>query len=849
MPHPVLKCADIVRAVRRYARSVGADPVEDGVNANSFGAILGNRVRDWNKVDGTVYTLQEVFLRHMRGMAVIEGTHNEAIIRLTTTGAAIADIAAAAPPPPHEAPADPSAWPDRLMNVIQEVKESGADVRGATVGSALRRAWPNWKADTGFGTLRAVIASLLPGRAAMAIDSDRIRLISKASKGRAAPRRPAPSRTAAPAHLRPPSPEPAVMAVPADGGAPFLLNKLEQLKFLRQRMIGARGTCACVALDCEGVNLGPERDSLTLVQLAFDDGTILIVDVLAEPGLLYGMRAFLEDPDVTKVVHDCRMDAAAIRAAAGIQLAGVFDTQVAYMGLHPRSLALPGLHTVLDEYAPAVPGADPDKAARLKAKMRDRMRRSPDMWAARPLDRDALAYASDDVARLLRAWRRMREAQQQSAALDVAEFERRCAVRCGSSAAGGVDNEPAAPVTVLETGWLTFEADGDGVARWPRRTPDPDAGEAAGKADSAELARAAQAAMAAEWAEAHGDLDELLAVLPADFAAFAKGSLGRGDLLVDLAMDLGRPPHARVYGADGRRRTLRMDGYKTTEADLQLVCANVQFGNKNRAGIPGTLHRVSAMRNASGGVYGLTARVGRWFHGAELMAPDLVRSSASLLVVGRPGAGKTTALRDIARLKAETESVVIVDTSSEIAGVGDVAHSSVGHARRMTVPEVEAQHAVMIEAVQNHTPDVIVIDEIGTRAEAGAARSISQRGIQLIATAHGRVVADLVRSNDMNELVGGKNTVILSTMVARERNCAQTQVERRGTASFSVAVEMVGSEHWVLHHNVNRTVDAILSSKPYEVEVRRRVMVDGQLRLVYSKELHTAASAQDDGDE
>lgn len=813
MPHSDDMCLTIARFVIEFARNAGSDPVADGVHMNSIGGALQS-VRRWNIVDGKKVPCSEVFRRHMPGWS-IGGDGNSA--RVFLGDRSVLDRVR-----PRARAMTRKAAAERLMGFIMQAHREG-DGRPTSmpfVGKFLSRGWKTWRRDTGYSTLGTAITNLLPGRVVM---SDNLVEIT-------APDDPPPLMVPAP-------PEPAP-AAPAEvqAGQPRVLSRLEDLPVLRHHISGAR----LAALDCEGVNLGPEPDSLTLVQLAFEDGAILLVDVFEEPGLLYALRKFLEDPVVTKVVHDCRMDAAAIKAAAGIALAGVFDTQVAYMSLDGAARrALPGLHAVLGRYAPE-PDDHPDHeaAARRKAEMRDHMARSPAMWRERPLDEVALAYAADDVARLLDARQAMLdEGADETRVLELSASRCGCpaAPRPGAGQAGGV---------VLESGWLTFDP-----ARRFRPVYEQDEAAAAASHDSnaAELARLAQAEMAAEWAAEHGDLNELVRVLPAAFQEFVMGALSPGDTLVDLVMDLGRPPHARVYTSDGTRKTVRMPpDTKITRSDIDAVCDELQFGNKNRAGIPGTLHRVSAMRDADGTVFGLTARVGRWFHGAEKMAPDLVLGRASLLVVGRPGAGKTTALRDIARLKAETESVVIVDTSSEIAGVGTVPHASIGHARRMVVPDVARQHDVMIEAVQNHTPDVVVIDEIGTAREANAARSVCQRGVQLIATAHGRVVADLVRSNDMNQLVGGKNTVVLSTVEAKARGCPQTQVERQSSSSFRVAIEMIGSEHWVVHHNVNRAIDAILGGRPYEVEVRRAVVVDGEPKLAFSIEMHTARPEDDD---
>ena len=158
-----------------------------------------------------------------------------------------------------------------------------------------------------------------------------------------------------------------------------------------------------------------------------------------------------------------------------------------------------------------------------------------------------------------------------------------------------------------------------------------------------------------------------------------------------------------------------------------------EVGGDNRAGIDGTLHRISMIRNRRGTVIGLTCRVGRAVKGAAELCKDLVSSeeSSSVLLLGPPGVGKTTAIREMSRLLSAdfNQRVVIVDTSNEI-GDGDVAHPGVGNSRRMQVADPKLQHAVLIEAVENHTPQVVIVDEIGTEEEAMAARTISERGVK-----------------------------------------------------------------------------------------------------------------------
>ena len=195
-----------------------------------------------------------------------------------------------------------------------------------------------------------------------------------------------------------------------------------------------------------------------------------------------------------------------------------------------------------------------------------------------------------------------------------------------------------------------------------------------------------------------------------------------------------------------------------TEADIAHVVDHIgTFGDDNRAGIERTLHRISAIRNRTGKIVGLTCRIGRAVYGTIEIIDDFVESGRSILIMGRPGIGKTTMLREAARVLADDlgKRVVVVDTSNEIAGDGDIPHPAIGKARRMQVRTPSLQHEVMIEAVENHMPQVIVIDEIGTELEAQAARTIAERGVQLIGTAHGNNLDNLMLNPTLSDLIGG----------------------------------------------------------------------------------------------
>ena len=274
-------------------------------------------------------------------------------------------------------------------------------------------------------------------------------------------------------------------------------------------------------------------------------------------------------------------------------------------------------------------------------------------------------------------------------------------------------------------------------------------------------------------------------------------------------MDLGRRPEAR-FGGGGEEVLLERE---ISPEDIQYVVDHVgSFGDDNRAGIERTLHRISAIRNRSGKVVGLTCRVGRAVFGTIEIIDDLVESGSSILIMGRPGVGKTTMLREVARVLADDldKRVVIVDTSNEIAGDGDIPHPGIGRARRMQVRTPDLQHAVMIEAVENHMPEVIVIDEIGTELEAHAARTIAERGVQLIGTAHGNNLDNLMLNPTLSDLIGGIQTVTLGDDEARRRRTQKSVLERKAPPTFDVVVEIQDRDRVAVHADVAETVDALL---------------------------------------
>jgi stage III sporulation protein SpoIIIAA len=313
---------------------------------------------------------------------------------------------------------------------------------------------------------------------------------------------------------------------------------------------------------------------------------------------------------------------------------------------------------------------------------------------------------------------------------------------------------------------------------------------------------------------------ELLArALPADLARALHERTDPAELL-EIVLDLGREPEARVPA-----REVLLADRPVSASDLEHVANNVgQFGDDNRAGIERTLHRVSAMRNRSGRITGLTMRVGRAVTGTGEIIRDIVVSGQSILLLGKPGIGKTTMLRECARLLADElrKRVVIVDTSNEIGGDGDIPHPGIGRARRMQVRTPMLQHAVMIEAVENHMPEVIVIDEIGTELEAIAARTIAERGVQLIATAHGQTIENLLVNPTLNDLLGGIQSVTLSDEEARRRGTQKSVLERKAPPTFDVLIEIQDRDRVAIHMPLTEVVDAALRGPMHNPKIRVR---------------------------
>ncbi len=324
------------------------------------------------------------------------------------------------------------------------------------------------------------------------------------------------------------------------------------------------------------------------------------------------------------------------------------------------------------------------------------------------------------------------------------------------------------------------------------------------------------------------DLHALLDVLPPAIAQAVR-EYNANDNLLEVILDLGRLPTARYV-----EQEVVLSKIDVTQTDIEFVVRRIgDIDADNRAGLERTLHRISAIRNRRGHIVGLTCRVGRAVYGTTDIVKDLIESGKSLLILGRPGVGKTTMLREAARILAESKRVIIVDTSNEIGGDGDVPHPAVGRARRMQVSTPSAQHEVMIEAVENHNPEAIVIDEIGRELEAEAARTIAERGVQLIGTAHGNSLENLLLNPTLSDLIGGIESVTLSDEEARRRGTQKTVLERRSPPTFDVLIEIQNRDRLAVHPDVAAAVDLMLRGYPMPPEIRSR-LDNGEIRIEHA---------------
>ena len=578
---------------------------------------------------------------------------------------------------------------------------------------------------------------------------------------------------------------------------------------------------AILAVDCEGV---PEE--LILVQVAVPGGPAFVFDclVLGPQAVCAALAAILADRAVLKLFHDLHMDAAAFAAVGGLEeLNGTLDTQLVVESL-TGELHI-GMNKMLQFFgSPEHPG---------KAAMKRRMQQnssgggSDEVFSQRPLPHDVLMYAAQDVSLLVEARSAILEALDNSS----------------SSLEGLRRASDKRAATAMESGGLrqvAFDLSGGGC-RFASR-------ELLEELRPEDMCRS-------RALEVSNDSEVLLSLLPDAMAEGLRELPGGSRSLSDICLDKGRRPYAWV---DGRRVFLLDDddnedseGPDSTTSstrkvmvvepdDIEAVVEKLGgFGSDDRAGLEQQLHRVSGMRNRDGNVIGLTMRVGRHVGGNADMIVDLLLSGegshggGSILILGQPGCGKTTIVRSIASMMSELFNVCIIDTSNEIAGDGDVPHPCVGLSRRMMVPTLDQQSAVMIQCVQNHTPDVMVIDEIGRPSEVEAARTCKQRGVRMVASAHGDL-RKLIKNRQLRGLVGGVETVTLGDKMAKEEGAgSKLKAVRGGEPTFDAIVELErGRLHcWRVIKDVAGAVDAILEGRQYPVQLRTRDPETGHIHL------------------
>jgi stage III sporulation protein SpoIIIAA len=334
------------------------------------------------------------------------------------------------------------------------------------------------------------------------------------------------------------------------------------------------------------------------------------------------------------------------------------------------------------------------------------------------------------------------------------------------------------------------------------------------------IQNATQNNIVTEVLQVDNQLNTLLDVFPIDIRTKIVDICGSdASSLIEIAMDKDRP--YELYFYNNHRQAYYSKEFIVKQEHLEHVVTQIQFGSDKRSGIEGTLHRISSMHNREGRIVGLTMRVGRSVEGAASVIHDILQKGESVLLLGSPGSGKTTIIRDISRIVAETSRVIIVDTSCEIGGFGDVPHSAVGRARRMQVGDIRNQQEVMIQAVQNHTPDVIVIDEIGTKQEVNTARTIAQRGVVLYASAHGSMQS-IMKNPVLNDLLGGVDSVLISDNVAKQYNGEKFRLHIKDTPLFEVVIEISddNEREWKVYRNLKDTIMKILDGKVYQREIR-----------------------------
>jgi stage III sporulation protein SpoIIIAA len=577
---------------------------------------------------------------------------------------------------------------------------------------------------------------------------------------------------------------------------------MEQLHALLARDAALRGEAeTVVAVDCEGV---PEE--LFLIQVA-TSARVLVLDcvLLGVREACQALAPLLTSEITTKLLHDLHNDAAAMASLGGIELAGCLDSQLAMEALHGK------LHMGFNDMLQQV-GQDrhPSKFV-MKLKMGGaHAGGSGSIFAQRPLPRDIIEYAAWDACLLLAAHTRLVEllGDQLPKVMQASDARASHAAKSGGRRRVCVDLSNQYALASREL----IEA----------CRPDD-----------------MQPAMPLVVSN---DVDPLLSLLPADLVV---GLDGLTLQLSDIVLDKGRRPQA---WCSGKRIFLGQEDRKVAADDLDDIVSRIGgFGSDNRAGLHEQLHRISAIRNRADLIIGLTMRVGRHVSGNAAMIADLLfHDDASILFLGEPGSGKTTVVREVTRLLAERSNVLIVDTSNEIAGDGDVPHPCVGHARRMQVRSLEEQGDVMIEGVQNHTPEVMVIDEIGRPPEVEAARTVKQRGVRIIASAHGDL-RKLLKNKQLRGLIGGVELVTLGDAQAKEEarrrglhpsaSIDKIRAQRAGPPVFDIIVELRRGEpnEWRIVNPCAKAVDMILEGSHYLSQRRTRDPVTGEFFLELEK--------------
>ena len=335
------------------------------------------------------------------------------------------------------------------------------------------------------------------------------------------------------------------------------------------------------------------------------------------------------------------------------------------------------------------------------------------------------------------------------------------------------------------------------------------------------------------------DLEKLIENLPSFIQDYLNQHRYKNEL-IEIVLDLGRRPEARfIYGPEYLSQKI------ISWQDLDYMTQRIsKFSNENRAGIERTLHRISCIRNRQFLINGLTCRIGRAIFGTVSVIRDLLESEKSILILGKPGVGKTTIIREIARVLSDEmeQRVIIIDTSNEIAGDSDIPHFGIGRARRMQVSKTELQHQVMIEAVENHMPQVIIIDEIGTELEVLAARTIAEKGVKLIGTTHGNCLENLIKNPSLAELIGGIQYVTLSDEEAKRRGTQKSILERKAYPTFEHVIEINALKSWTIHENVSSSIDLLLRNR-YANEQVRQILLPEKVSIKHqSTDAYTISS-------